>query len=137
MIETIYHHRFLRFPRNETIRAIKSVLRGERRSRCAVSVVFTDHEYIRKLNREFLQHNFSTDVIAFPLGSKKKAEGEIYVNLDRARVQARSYQVTFSNEARRLLIHGVLHLLGYRDKTRKEQTKMKEREDYYLARLAS
>jgi probable rRNA maturation factor len=64
-------------------------------------------------------------------------EGEVYVNLDRARSQARTYTVSFGDEVRRLLIHGTLHLLGYSDATARGKARMKEREDFFLTHLSS
>jgi rRNA maturation RNase YbeY len=84
------------------------------------------------MNREFLKHDYVTDVIAFPLGEDGGVEGEIYINLDAARKQAREYGVTYTQESRRLLIHGALHLLGYDDTTIRRKKKMSEREDMYL-----
>jgi rRNA maturation RNase YbeY len=104
-----------------------------------VSVVFVGSRFIRRINRRYLQHDYVTDVIAFPLGEGKETplEGEIYVNLDRARSQAREYKVPFSEETRRLLIHGTLHLLGYADSTSRKKTIMTQRENLLLARLSA
>lgn len=135
MIVIANNHPFLRFSRRETSRTIKSVLRGEQRPSVALSVVFTHHGYIRKLNKQFLKHDFPTDVIAFSVDQDSGFNGEIYVNLDKARSQARVYDVTYSNETSRLLIHGTLHLLGYDDKTKTQKAVMKKKEEYYLEKL--
>lgn len=87
------------------------------------------------MNKRFLGHDYSTDVIAFPLDDLFGDDAEIYVNLDRAKSQARQYGVSMREEVRRLLIHGVLHLAGYHDKTTKEQTMMTLREDALLSLL--
>ncbi len=129
------NHPFLRFSKGETLKTVRSVLRGEKLSKTALSVVFTHHHYIRKLNRQFLDHDFSTDVIAFPLDPEGGVAGEIYINLDKVRKQAREYDVTYRNETKRLLIHGILHLLGYKDSTAAERVAMKRKEDYYLYNL--
>lgn len=108
------------------------VLRAEGCSDAEVSVVFIDSRRSRMLNRRFLRHDYVTDVLSFPLGMGETPEGEVYVNLDRARQQARSYGVSFSNEVGRLVIHGVLHLLGYDDTTSAAQRRMKLKEDRYV-----
>ena len=92
---------------------------------------------MRRINRQFLRHDYVTDVISFPLGAGDEpgAQGEIYVNLDRARRQAHEYGVTFAGETRRLLIHGMLHLLGYKDGTANQKARMSRREDLILSRL--
>ncbi len=129
------NHSSLRFSTMETFRAINSVLRGERRRGISISVVFTHHRFIRKLNRAFLGHDYSTDVIAFATDADSGIDGELYVNLDKARSQARQYRVSFWNETKRLLIHGTLHLLGYSDKTTKQRNSMVAKENHYLSLL--
>jgi rRNA maturation RNase YbeY len=139
MIVVANNHPSLRFPKRETFRAIQSVLQYESVRSFQVSVVFVGSRFIRRINRRYLHHDYVTDVIAFPLGEGKgnPLEGEIYVNLDRARSQAREYKVPFSQEIRRLLIHGTLHLLGYTDSTSRTKTKMTQRENLLLARLSA
>jgi probable rRNA maturation factor len=139
MIFVTNSHPSLRFPKRETFRVIQSVLQYESVRSFQVSVVFVGSRYIRRINRRFLQHDYITDVIAFPLGGENDApvEGEIYVNLDRAKAQARDYGVTFAEEARRLVIHGTLHLLGYSDSGLRKKAKMTQREDLLLAGLSS
>ena len=80
----------------------------------------------------YLNHDYATDVISFPLENGAVLEGEVYVNLDRARAQARVYGVSFSNEVARLVIHGTLHLVGYDDSTEKKAERMKAEEDYHV-----
>ena len=139
MIFTTNDHPSLRFPRRETFRAIQSVLKYESVRSFRLSVVYVGSRTIRSINRRFLGHDYVTDVIAFPLGdsSEPGAEAEIYINLDRAKSQARQYGVTFADETRRLLIHGTLHLLGYSDADPRQKARMTRREDLYLARLSS
>lgn len=139
MIVVANNHPSLRFPKRETFRAIQSVLEYESGRSFQVSVVFVGSRFIRRINRRYLQHDFITDVIAFPLGEGKGTplEGEIYVNLDRARSQARDYRVPFAEETRRLLIHGTLHLLGYTDSTSRKKAQMTQRENLLLARLSA
>lgn len=137
MIFVVNTHPSLRFPKRETFRTIRSVLQGESASPLALSVVFVGSRYIRKINKQFLDHDYVTDVIAFPFEDELGVNGELYINLDRAKVQAREYNVTFSEETRRLLIHGTLHLLGYSDETARAQARMRKREDFYLEQLSN
>jgi len=118
------------------IRYVRGVLRRARPSRGMITVVFVDDRTSRRLNRRYLAHDRPTDVIAFPLGEEPNLEGEIYVNLDKARRQARTYHVTTANEIARLIIHGTLHLLGYDDRTRLKARRMKAREDALVSLLA-
>jgi rRNA maturation RNase YbeY len=99
----------------------------------AVSVVFVDSRRIRRLNEKYLGHNEPTDVIGFALETEGRLEGEIYVNLDRAKTQARQYGVTLKNEVARLVIHGALHLVGFGDRTATQAQIMRREEDRHMA----
>jgi probable rRNA maturation factor len=134
VIVTNAHH-WRRFPRKETIRAVNKVLQREKRKIKNVSVVYTDNARIRRINNRFLGHNYATDVVAFQLESSPGVEGEIYVNLDKARTQAKTYGVTCIEETKRLLIHGLLHVLGYDDSSRSLRSRMARREDAVLRAL--
>lgn len=135
MIDVGYQHPARRFPRKETLRAVESVLRNEHGPRWHVSVVFTNDRFMRRINKTFLDHNGITDVIAFPLQDDLSVDAEVYVNLDQAARQARQERVTLTEEIRRLLIHGILHLLGYRDSTKARRLQMRKLEDRYLGIL--
>jgi rRNA maturation RNase YbeY len=126
-------HPYMRFPGADISRAVKTICKEEGKKFPALAVICTNDRFMRKINKEFLSHDSSTDVVAFPLDKDGGVEAEIYINLDAARNQAKKYNVTYTQEARRLLIHGVLHLIGYSDKTRRDKKKMSTREEFYLA----
>ena len=130
-------HPRLRVRRRGLVEAIRCVAKGERRRRAEVSVVLIGNRASARMNRKFLGHEGGTDVISFPLGEGRRIEGEIYVNLDRARDQAREYSVTLAEEVSRLVVHGTLHLFGYDDRTAPLARRMKRREDLYVGVLAS
>ena len=132
MILLSTNHPHLRFPGGDVIRTLNLIYKEEGKELSSLAIVFTHDRFIKKINREFLRHDYSTDVIAFPLGEEGGVEGEIYINLDAAKRQAREYNVTYTMEAERLLIHGVLHLLGYTDTTARKKENMSKREDMYL-----
>ena len=135
MVEVVNNHRRLRFPRQETLRTVRRVIRGEKRLTDGITVVFVNRYFIRRMNRKFLKRNYATDVISFRLEDGLSKGGEIYINLDRARSQAREYRVSYGEEVNRLLIHGALHLFGYEDSTKRKRERMRKREEYYLTRL--
>lgn len=137
MIFISNNHPVLRISRRETFRAIRSVLQSESSLSMVISVVFVGSRYIRSINKQFLNHDYITDVIAFPFDDGLGIDGEVYVNLDRAKTQAREYGVAFLEEVRRLLIHGTLHLLGYSDATARTKDRMKKKEDYFLDKLSN
>jgi probable rRNA maturation factor len=132
MILISTNHPHLRFSSRDVLRVLYLVYQGEGKELPSLAIVFTHSRSIRKINREFLKHDYVTDVIAFPLGEDGGVKGEIYINLDAARKQAHEYGVTYTQESRRLLIHGALHLLGYDDTTLRRKKKMSKREDMYL-----
>lgn len=140
MIDVAVHnaHSSLRVPSRGAVRVVSGVFRREHAVRWRVSVVFSDDRMSRRINRKFLRHDRPTDVLAFPLGRDDgRWEGEIYINLDKAARQARTYGVTAANEVARLLIHGSLHLLGYDDISATKRNRMKAREDRYVLALAA
>jgi probable rRNA maturation factor len=133
MILLSTNHPHLRFPGKEVTRAVQIVYKEEGKKIPALAVICTHNRFIRQINKKFLAHDYSTDVIAFSLGRDGGVEAEIYVNLDAARNQAKKYNVTYTQEVRRLLIHGALHVLGYHDGTQRQKKNMTAREEGYLA----
>ncbi len=93
--------------------------------------VFCSDEYLHRINVEYLQHDTYTDIITFSL-SETAIDGEIYISLDRIRENAQLFKTTFEQELLRVMAHGVLHLLGYKDKTEKEQKQMRQKEEEAL-----
>ncbi len=102
----------------------------------ALGVVLADRATVHRLNREFLGHDYPTDVLSFSLDegalAERRVDGEVYVDLDTAAERAPEFGGTFEAEARRYVLHGVLHLLGYDDATDAERAAMRRLEDKYL-----
>jgi rRNA maturation RNase YbeY len=134
-IDISYDHGVLRLSRKETIRTIDGVTRRERKRLKALSVVYTNNSHIRTINRKHLKHDYVTDVITFEIEPHPALEAEIYINLDRARGQARLYRQSFAEETKRLLIHGLLHVMGYNDASPAARKRMSRKEDGVLAGL--
>jgi probable rRNA maturation factor len=134
-VSVVNAHRFRKVRAAPVRKAVRAVLRGERVRRAEVTVVVLDARRSRKMNRQFLGHDYSTDVISFLLERRPRLEGEIYLNIDRAREQAREYGVSIANEIDRLMVHGTLHLLGYDDTTVRDAGRMVKRQEEYVHRL--
>lgn len=100
-----------------------------------LSFNFCSDEELLKINIEHLNHNFYTDIITFELNEDGVVIGDIYISIDRVKDNAKQQGTTFTNELMRVLIHGVMHLCGYKDKTKKDAALMREKEDYYLSLL--
>ena len=102
-----------------------------------LSFVFCSDKYLLDINRRYLNQNNFTDIITFNLNTEKygKAEGEIYISIERIRENAIKYNTTIDKELHRVIFHGVLHLCGYLDKTNKQASVMRTKEDFYLQRF--
>lgn len=122
----------------ETIDFARHVLRSESSLSAEINIIFTTDKEMKELNLKFLHHKYTTDVISFPLSyDGKKTEGEVYINVDQARRQAKGFGVSINEENARLVIHGVLHLIGYDDKNKRGRECMTRKENLYLAKILS
>ncbi len=113
-------------------RIIEKVIMKENRISGDLVFIFTDDETVRKINIEFLNHDYFTDVITFNYNENDVINGEVYISIDRIKINSVNYNVSFRNEVLRVMIHGVLHLLGFDDKHSGERRKMREKEEICL-----
>ena len=111
---------------------IKEIFSAEGVSLDRLDYIFCSDEYLLQLNKTFLNHDYYTDIMTFDLSSGAAVVGEIYVSVDRVKDNALKISSLYTNELLRVIFHGALHLCGYRDKTKREITIMREHEDYYL-----
>jgi rRNA maturation RNase YbeY len=100
-----------------------------------VSVVFCSDTYLLELNKRHLQHDFFTDIITFDYSEGVRVAGDLFVSVDRVYENADAYNVSRETELNRVSVHGILHLLGYKDKTPQEAAVMREKENEALALL--
>lgn len=120
-----------------TVALARRVFRRERRLRIDCSIIYIHDGLMKSLNGAYLDHWDATDVLTFPLHEKgeKTLSGEIYVNLDQARRQAREYRVSIREETARLVIHGALHLCGYLDATPAQKKRMTKKQEFYVRKF--
>lgn len=103
-----------------------------------ITINFVGNKKIHKINKNFLNHDYPTDIITFYYSkSKKNLDGEIFISTDEALNSAGKFKVSFKNELIRLIIHGILHLTGYDDKTKSDKSKMKRKENLLLKNFFS
>lgn len=102
-----------------------------------ITVVFCDDEYLLAINRSYLNHDYYTDIITFDYCENGLVNGDLFVSVDRVKENAESLALVFEDELRRVCVHGVLHLCGYKDKTDDEKKEMTFKEDFYLGRYVS
>jgi probable rRNA maturation factor len=117
-------------------RAIKSwfkkVLENEKRKAGRIAVVLTNDDYLREINSRYLSRNYYTDIITFDYSEGGVISGDLYISLDRVRDNSKKYGEPFEKELLRVMIHGLLHLMGYSDRNALEKKKMSALEDQYL-----
>ena len=94
-----------------------------------INYIFCDDVYLHKINQEFLNHDTFTDIISFDYTLGKEVGGDIFISIERVLENAEKFDEVFENELHRVMIHGILHFMGYKDKTKKEKTLMRTKED--------
>lgn len=112
---------------------LKTVFDNEAKRQGTLNYIFCDDEKVLSINNQYLKHDYYTDIITFDTsGDDGKVSGDIYISIDRVKDNADEYKVAFDTELRRVLVHGVLHLMGYKDKTKAQIKEMRQKEDFYL-----
>jgi probable rRNA maturation factor len=94
-----------------------------------INYIFCNDSYLNKINQEFLNHDTFTDIISFDYTLGKEVGGDIFISIERVLENAEKFNEVFENELYRVMIHGILHFMGYKDKTKKEKTLMRTKED--------
>ncbi len=133
MIRFFTETSFKKFKRRDLNRWIKNTILNENKKIGEVNVIFCDDEYLLSINRQYLNHNYFTDVISFDNSTANIITGDIYISIDTVKKNAADCSVDFSQELRRVVIHGVLHFIGYNDKKDEQVVQMRLKEDYYLS----
>lgn len=122
---------------NETILSnwLKEILNNQSFSLGEINYIFCDDAYLHKLNVEFLDHDTLTDIISFDNTMGKTISGDIFISVERVKENAKEFNVTFAEELHRVMIHGVLHYMGHKDKTDTQKKEMRLAEDNALSLL--
>lgn len=111
---------------------IKNTIKKEGREPGEITFIFCSDDYLLEINKQYLDHDYYTDIITFDYVEGKEISGDIFISVDRVKENAATFGVDFQNELNRVLVHGVLHLLGYKDKSADEKKLMTSKEDEYL-----
>ena len=130
-----YHCEDIRFEfkgRLANNRWLKFVAQSEIRTLGDISIIFCSDNYILDVNMKYLGHDYFTDIITFDYCEGDRISGDLFISIDSVRENARIYGATFEDELDRVMVHGVLHLLGYDDHTDEQTAVMREKENYYV-----
>lgn len=132
MIIEVYNESNMKFlPKLKLVKSVSNALEGEGIKEADINIVLLNNDDITAMNREYLEHNYATDVISFRI-EDDPIVGEVYIGAEVAVEQAKEYKVSVTKELMRLAVHGTLHIIGYEDDTDEKKQKMHQLEDLYM-----
>ncbi len=114
---------------------VKECISFEGKKLADVNFIFCSDSYLLEVNKQYLNHDYFTDIITFDYVEGNLISGDIFISIDRVGENAKIYNVQFMNELYRIIIHGILHLIGYKDKDPSEKALMTEKENFYLSKV--
>ena len=135
MIEFHNEIEFVLQNQGELQRWIKKVITSENKEIGEINYIFCSDEYLMERNMKYLNHDTLTDIITFNYCKGKIITSDIMISIDRVKENSIIFDNSFSEELHRVMVHGILHLIGYDDKTEKEKNLMREKENFYLKKL--
>ena len=113
---------------------LQGVIQDEKKELGELNYIFCDDEYLHKMNVQFLDHDTLTDVISFDYTQGNLISGDVYISTERVKDNALDFKVSFQDELHRVMVHGLLHYCGYKDKNDVDVEVMRAKEDYYLSK---
>lgn len=116
----------------DTSNWISSVIQSENCNEGEINYIFCDDTYLHKINLEYLNHDTLTDIISFDYSIGKNLQGDIFISIERVCENAKDFEVSFKDELARVLVHGILHYCGYKDKSDDDAIIMRDKENFYL-----
>jgi rRNA maturation RNase YbeY len=114
---------------------IEFLITNENKKPGEISIILCSDDYLLKINEQYLGHDYYTDIVTFDYVKKSVISGDLFISVDRVKENAGKFNRPFKEEIYRVIFHGVLHLVGYKDKTEAEGKQMKEKENFYLKRV--
>lgn len=125
----------IKLNRNHIYIAIKNLIYKELKLLGDISIILCSDKYLLNMNIEYLQHNYYTDIITFNYVEGNKISGDLFISIERVIENSKEFNTSWIKELYRVIFHGVLHLIGYNDKTADEKKVMREKEDLYLSEV--
>jgi probable rRNA maturation factor len=120
------------FNRNVVVEWIRQAIQSENKDTGDCSIIFCSDKYLLEINKKYLNHDYFTDIVAFDYGENNIVSGDLFISVDRVKDNAAYYDVDVNQELHRVMIHGIMHLCGYKDSNESEQKQMREKENHYL-----
>ena len=111
---------------------LKDTVVNEKKKVGDINYIFCSKQYLKKMNNDYLTKNYETDVISFDFSNDNKISGDIYISSETVKKNSIIFNVCFNNELKRVMVHGLLHLLNYNDKSKQELKIMREKENFYI-----
>ncbi|WP_323787459.1 rRNA maturation RNase YbeY [Psychroserpens sp.] len=115
---------------------ISKVIKTEDCREGEINYIFCDDDYLLDINQKYLGHDTLTDIISFDYSVGKELHGDVYISIERVRDNANDFEVDFKEELRRVMVHGILHYCGYKDKTDDDKLKMRSKENFYIKQIS-
>lgn len=125
----------IKIHRNHIKESIKNLINKELKLPGDLTVILCSDKYLLKINIEYLQHNYFTDIITFNYVDENVISGDLFISIERVKENSAEFNTSLIKELYRVMFHGVLHLIGYNDKTADEKIVMREKEDLYLSEV--
>lgn len=135
MISFNYETDFILEDTENVSRWISEVILEENCREGEINYIFCSDDYLHKINLDFLDHDTLTDIISFDYTVGKELHGDIYISVDRVKENALDFNTSFNDEMARVMIHGVLHYCGYKDRSEDDKKEMRSKENHYLSKI--
>lgn len=129
MISFNYEIEFQLDNENQIIEWLKNVIQSEKKKEGDINYIFCDDEYLVEINQQYLNHDTLTDIISFDYSVGNELHGDIFISTERVKENAIDFNVSFEEELKRVMVHGVLHYCGYKDKSEQDELLMRSKED--------
>ena len=129
MISFNYETSFKLASKSDYSKWLSLVIQSEGKREGDINYIFCDDEFLVKINQQYLNHNTLTDIISFDYSVGNELHGDVFISVQRVRENAAEFMVSFEEELKRVMVHGVLHYCGYKDKSAKDQKEMRLKED--------
>ena len=129
MISFNYETEFQIDNENQIIEWLSKVIASEKKREGDINYIFCDDEYLVEINQQYLNHNTLTDIISFDYSVGNELHGDIFISIERVKENAVDFNVSFDEELKRVMVHGVLHYCGYKDKSLEDELLMRSKEE--------